>query len=366
MLRRRFACIAAFTILLGACQGEIQTSAPPVPSQSPSPPPSAPSPSPSATTQPTVTAVPTATRVACVSPATQSFECFSTSLKAALNGRYCSQSRDLLSQFFAEWVRLQFCGWAGCPYDSLMTSYAAAADQLCSYRQPQDANGMPIPVQMQFVVYENDVSVFPARPEAAKHVVVSSAPDGTWAVYLGFDYVGDRYFITDLLVQENGAPPTPLPTQDLYVPFTTYHDPDGVFSIQYPSNWTADAEYPSYLSVEVDDGSNLFLKEMHATWWGADRPCNKPAAGGIEATAPPERVIVNGIRFTKDEGGDQGMNQVHELTSYSTVHGDACVNITFTLNWTKPGVYDIEPRDFDREAEHKLFERILATLKFGP
>lgn len=306
---------------------------------------------------------PTATEDPCAMFDAQDYDDFVEAMKCALDGLYCPGDREFLSRLFHDPILFQQCSWAGCPYESIKTRPQPAADQLCTNIQPPDLTS---PVYLEYTLYDTDVSLFPASPLLAEHTLVASSLDGLWVLYLGFALVDNRYMITDLLVDNNFPPPTPYPTEDPNLPWLTYHDEQAGFSIQYPPNWVEDLSYPGYFTYEVPYPSNLSWKEMHVAWHSSDLECSKPAAGAIEATAPPEQVVIHGIHFTKDQGADQGMNQVHESSSYSTLHGSACISITFTLHWVKPGVYSPEPPSFDHAAEIALFEEILTTLRFDP
>jgi len=88
------------------------------------------------------------------------------------------------------------------------------------------------------------------------------------------------------------ATPAAVPTKTPRVQWNTFQAPDSEFTIDYPTDWVQDPDAPQYFTVEVDNGTNLYEKEMHVRRWGADRPCSNANAGGIEESPGPEQQRV--------------------------------------------------------------------------
>jgi hypothetical protein len=85
-------------------------------------------------------------------------------------------------------------------------------------------------------------------------------------------------------------------------------------------------------------------------------------------TEKREEVVVNGIRFTKETGGDHAMSQywdsVRYETGYPNYSGSHCLAFTFTLHHVSQGPFDDPPPLFDAAKESAVFDAIMRTIAF--
>ena len=90
--------------------------------------------------------------------------------------------------------------------------------------------------------------------------------------------------------------------------------------------------------------------------------CTQPAS-----LAGPETVIgdvtINGVSFTKSEGGGVGAGNIYEQTYYRSIHNGTCYEITYFMHYGNIGNYDPGTvKQFDRAALLQKFDQILSTL----
>jgi hypothetical protein len=72
-------------------------------------------------------------------------------------------------------------------------------------------------------------------------------------------------------------------------------------------------------------------------------------------------VVVNGITFLKQTGGDAGAGNIYEWVAYSTLRDNVCVSLDFILHSHNPGAYPTPPPVFDYAAESAVFGQIVET-----
>lgn len=175
------------------------------------------------------------------------------------------------------------------------------------------------------------------------------------------------------------APPAPeaaapteagaIPTQDPHADWMKYHDDLGAFSIKYPPTWERwdSGGYPVILGMSVPPGTTLGEKMMQIRVTQGMSECSNPAGGGSVEDVPPLTVITAGpVSWLKESGSDAGVGNIYAYTSYSTLREAACINITFVLHSTNPGMYDTPPPNYDEAAEQALFMEMLHTFRFDP
>jgi len=161
---------------------------------------------------------------------------------------------------------------------------------------------------------------------------------------------------------------TAIPTQGHLpnVDWLAYHDEKVGYSIQHPLTWQeSDAGgYPVTFALEAAPGTTLVNKTMEINVTEDAADCKETTYSSDSGTTSPENVTVNGIGFLKEQGSGIGAGNIYDWTSYSTVKGSACINLTFVLHSANAGVYDTEPAPFDRAAESEVFDELLNTFKF--
>ena len=155
---------------------------------------------------------------------------------------------------------------------------------------------------------------------------------------------------------------TPLPTPQQVV----YHDDKAGFSIQHPLTWKeSDAGgYPVVFSLTAAPGTTLIDKSMEINATENAMDCKETTYNSDTGTTSPETLTVNGISFLKESGSGIGAGNIYDWTSYSTMKGSMCINVTFVLHSANSGVYSTEPASFDKAVESAIFGPLLNTFKF--
>jgi hypothetical protein len=161
---------------------------------------------------------------------------------------------------------------------------------------------------------------------------------------------------------------TAVPTQGHLpnVDWLAYHDEKAGFSIQHPLTWQeSDAGgYPVVFTLEAAPGTTLVNKTMEINVTEDATDCKETTYSSDTGTTSPENVTVNGISFLKEQGSGIGAGNIYDWTSYSTMKGSACINLTFVLHSANSGVYSTKPAPFDKVAESEVFDELLNTFKF--
>jgi hypothetical protein len=74
-----------------------------------------------------------------------------------------------------------------------------------------------------------------------------------------------------------------------------------------------------------------------------------------------ETVVINGISWLKQTGGDGTAGHINTWTAYSTSRNNVCVSLDFVLRAANPGVFTTPPPLFDEAAESAVFGQIVGT-----
>jgi hypothetical protein len=89
-------------------------------------------------------------------------------------------------------------------------------------------------------------------------------------------------------------------------------------------------------------------------------PCRSPL-GSTSILETSETVVINGITFLKETGGDAGAGHIHQWVAYSTSRNNACVSLDFILHSLNSGNFPTPPPVFDYTAESAVFGQIVST-----
>jgi len=74
---------------------------------------------------------------------------------------------------------------------------------------------------------------------------------------------------------------------------------------------------------------------------------------------------VNSIPFHKGSQVEAAVGNVYEVTSYRTLHDDACYEVVLFLHYANMGVYSPGTvSEFDREAVVARLRQVLYTFRF--
>ncbi|HSJ88951.1 MAG TPA: CARDB domain-containing protein, partial [Anaerolineales bacterium] len=79
---------------------------------------------------------------------------------------------------------------------------------------------------------------------------------------------------------------------------------------------------------------------------------------------PTETVVINGVSFLKQTGGDAAAGNKYDWVAYSTLKNNACISMDFMLH--SLGAMYPPPPDFDKAAESAVFTQIMSTFAWLP
>ncbi|RPJ19612.1 MAG: hypothetical protein EHM33_29985, partial [Chloroflexi bacterium] len=131
------------------------------------------------------------------------------------------------------------------------------------------------------------------------------------------------------IVRMEGGP-TPVPPTITPIPPTNdwpaYTNSTFGFQFNYPPQSERFFETTNSILIKmpITPGTNLREKYLQMSVRENINPCQSPLAqSGMPGT--PENVVINGISFLKQTGGDGGVGHLHEWVSYSTLKNNACI-----------------------------------------
>jgi photosystem II stability/assembly factor-like uncharacterized protein len=150
---------------------------------------------------------------------------------------------------------------------------------------------------------------------------------------------------------------TPVPPQWL-----TYTNQQYGFQFMYPPQSQILSQSPTYLKMNLPftSGTNLVEKYLETVVVENANPCQSPLSPTSPPGSPTETVVINGISFLKQMGGDAAAGNHYEWVAYSTLHGNACISMDFVLH--SLGAIDPPPPNFDKAAESAVFDQIMSTF----
>ena len=108
-------------------------------------------------------------------------------------------------------------------------------------------------------------------------------------------------------------------------------------------------------------GTNLREKYLEMIVLENADPCRSPLATS-SMLETSETVVVNGITFLKETGGDGGVGHLHQWVAYSTSKDNVCVSLDFILHSLNAGNFPTPPPVFDYDTESAVFGQIVSTF----
>ncbi|HJS17134.1 MAG TPA: NBR1-Ig-like domain-containing protein [Anaerolineales bacterium] len=172
---------------------------------------------------------------------------------------------------------------------------------------------------------------------------------------------GDRaIWAAPRIVRAAGGPPTITPVPSDWL---TYTNQQFNFKFNYPPQAQIVNQSPAYLKMNLPftPGTNLVEKYLETIVVENPPTCRSPLATSSLANTS-ETVVINGISFLKETGGDGGVGHLHEWEAYSTLHNNACISMDFVLHSLNPGGFSTPPPVFDKAAESAVFMQIMSTF----
>jgi photosystem II stability/assembly factor-like uncharacterized protein len=162
------------------------------------------------------------------------------------------------------------------------------------------------------------------------------------------------------IVRAAGSTPptiTPVPAQWL-----TYTNQQYGFQFMYPPQSQILSQSPTYLKMNLPftQGTNLVEKYLETVVVENANPCQSPLSPTSPPGSPTETIVINGISFLKQTGGDAAAGNHYEWEAYSTLRNNACISMDFMLH--SLGAIYPPPPNFDKAAESAVFTQIMSTF----
>ena len=161
------------------------------------------------------------------------------------------------------------------------------------------------------------------------------------------------------------ASPTPTlpPTND----WLTYTNIPYGFQFKYPPQAQISDQTNNSLKINLPaaPGTNLVEKYLQMSVDENVNPCQSIWSSTSRPGSPTETIVINGISFLKQIGGDATTSHLHEWVAYSTLRGNACISMNFMLFSVAPGAFATPIPEFDKAAESAVFTQIMSTFAWS-
>lgn len=154
---------------------------------------------------------------------------------------------------------------------------------------------------------------------------------------------------------------TPLPpTSD----WLTYTNSAYGFQFKYPPQAQISNQTNNSLRMDLPftPGTNLREKYLEMAVRENVSPCRSPLSHISPPGSPETTVVINGISFLRQTGGDGGVGHLREWIGYSTVRNNACISMDFILHSLHAGNFETPPPEFDKAAESIVFSQMMETF----
>ena len=115
------------------------------------------------------------------------------------------------------------------------------------------------------------------------------------------------------------------------------------------------------MNLPFTPGTNLHEKYLEMIVRENINPCRSPLATS-SMLGSSETVVINGISFLKETGGDGAAGNFYDWVAYSTTRNTACISMDFVLHSVNAGNFPTPPPIFDKAAESVLFTRMMETF----
>ena len=152
---------------------------------------------------------------------------------------------------------------------------------------------------------------------------------------------------------------TPVPPQ-----WPTYTNQQYGFQFNYPPQAQIVDQTASSVKMNLPytPGTNLVEKYLQMSVNENVNPCQSPLSSTSPPESPTETVLINGISFFKQVGGDAGVGHLREWVAFSTQRNNACISMDFMLHSLGTGAFQTPPPVFDKTAESAVFMQIMNTF----
>ena len=162
--------------------------------------------------------------------------------------------------------------------------------------------------------------------------------------------------------------PTPTATQTPPSDWLKYTNPTYGFEFKYPPQAQIVEQSSNSLKMNLPfiPGTNLREKYLQMTVIENANPCQSPLSSISPPGSPRETVVINGISFLKQVGGDAGVGHRREWVGYSTLKNNACISMDFVLHSLNADNSEPPLPEFDKAAESAVFGQIMGTFGWTP
>jgi hypothetical protein len=157
----------------------------------------------------------------------------------------------------------------------------------------------------------------------------------------------------------------------------SYADPQGRFTISYPDDFA-----PAYFNgaqltrippvfslqyIDTQQYTSTNLGEVYFLLGVSNDPQQVSACTQPLNFDQPETMLgdttINGVDFTKSQGGGVGAGNIYEQVYYRAVQNDFCYEITYYIHYANIGNFTPGTvTEFDRTALYQELDEILASL----
>ena len=162
---------------------------------------------------------------------------------------------------------------------------------------------------------------------------------------------------------------TPVPPTITVIPneWLKYTNPTYGFEFRYPPQAQIVEQSSNSLKMNLPftQGTNLREKYLQVSVIENANPCQSPLSFTSPPGSPTETVVINGISFLKQAGGDAGVGHLHEWVGYSTLKNNACISMDFVLHSLQPGNFETPPPVFDKAVESVVFTQMMQTFAWA-
>jgi hypothetical protein len=184
-----------------------------------------------------------------------------------------------------------------------------------------------------------------------------------------FDVVGESRVFGQIVRTFAWVPITITPTPTAVPLGQLYQSNVYGFQFHYPNDATLVMDTGADIRINLPFVPGTILGEKYMETRVGDAasgPCQSGQPGQPLSVSVTE--IINGISFLHEEGEDQGVGNIYDWVSYSTVRESVCVNMTFVLHSVNPDNFypDTPPPPFDKAAESQVFGQIVRTFAWVP
>ncbi len=169
------------------------------------------------------------------------------------------------------------------------------------------------------------------------------------------------------IVRVEGTTPPPTTPAPPTATWPAYLNSTYGFNFKYPPGSERFFEAPNSILIKmpITAGTNLREKYLQLTVLENVNPCQSPLSDTSRPGSPTETVVINGISFFKQTGGDAGVGHLHEWVGYSTLKNNACISMDFVLHSLAAGNIDPPVPEFDKAAESAVFAQVMSTFAWN-